>query len=95
MSGGYCNHFYYQLEDHANDYIEDDMEMYHLMKDLAKVHYDLEWWKSGDIDEEHYLKTLDDFKNKWFKQSREIRLREYIDEKIDRLKWEIERMIGE
>ena len=38
-----------------------------MINDLVKVLHDLEWWKSCDIDEDDYRKTLNEFKNKWLK----------------------------
>ena len=44
-----------------------------IVKDLAEVCHDLEWWQSCDIGEDDYRKTVEKFKEKWFKQDRKIK----------------------
>ena len=47
--------------------MEDD-ELNALLKDFVEVLHDLEWWKSSDIGEDSYRKTVTNFKNKWLRQ---------------------------
>ena len=90
MSGGSLNYIYHKLNN-AADYI-DDAEICDLLKDLAEVLHDYEWYDSGDYSRSTYEETLAAFKEKWFKSSREDRLKVYIkdylknlEEKIDEL----------
>lgn len=88
MSGGSFDYKYSELEDYYVGYMQ-DAEMNDLVKDLVKVLHDLEWWQSGDTREEDYRNTLNKFKNKWFKTSRNERLKGYIDKKIDKTRKEL------
>ena len=94
MSGGSYNYTCYTFQNEYEGYMYDD-EMNDLVKDLSKVLHDLEWWQSGDISEEGYRETLRDFKNKWFKQDRNTRLKDYIDKKITNVKKELYDLIGD
>ena len=71
-----------------------DKELDDLMKDIGKLTHDLEWWQSCDYDEEDYRKTVKEFKDKWFKQNREDRLKVLINESLEELKKELNQMIG-
>ncbi len=93
MSGGSFDYFYYQLDLHAYDF--KDLEIRNLMIDLAALHHDLDWFVSGGYSEERYQKSLAEFKKKWFQEPREIRLKEYIDEKFEKLNHDVKIMIGE
>lgn len=81
MSGGSYNYICYTLSNSCEGQMY-DIEMDDLIKDLCEVLHDLEWWQSGDISEEGYRSTLTQFKKKWFQDSREERLKKYIDEQI-------------
>ena len=72
----------------------EDEELNDLVKDLVNVLYELEWWTSGDTSEEKYRTTVKNFKNKWFKQNRDERLKSYIDDKIDKTKKELYNLLG-
>ena len=65
MSGGHFDYLFYRVED---TYIGNmnDIELNEMMKDLIKVLHDLEWYESGDIGEEDYIKTVKWFKGRWF-----------------------------
>ena len=67
MSGGSHNYIAYQIEQELGGMME-DKEMNELIEDIVKVAHDLEWWKSGDIEEHDYRKTVEKFKNKWFRE---------------------------
>ena len=94
MSGGSYNYIYSKLlsECEGNMY---DAEMDDMIRDLAEVLHDLEWWQSGDSSEKRYRVTLAKFKSKWFRIDRHVRLKRYIDEQIGIVKRQLYEMIGE
>lgn len=94
MSGGSHDYVCSKIEYELVGYMKDD-ELNDLMKDIVKLAHDLEWADSGDISDEDYFETVKEFKEKWFKQDRNDRLKEYVDEKIENLKKEIYRLLGE
>ena len=93
MSGGCYDYGYYQLENYIGH--TKDIEIDDLLKDLQELLHDLEWCDSGDIGEEDYFEKLTEFKNKWFKQSRNKRLKTYVNDEIIKLKNDLYKMIGE
>ena len=93
MSGGSHNYIYYKIEEELVGQMH-DMELNDLMKDIAKLAHDLEWFDSSDYGENDYKKSVEKFKNKWFGNSRNERLKEYIDESINKLKEQLYTMIG-
>lgn len=93
MSGGSYNYIYSQLSNECEGAMHDE-EMNDLIKDICEVLHDLEWWQSYDISEEDYRETVKKFKEKWFKRSRNERLKEYIDKKIDKTKDDLYKLIG-
>ncbi len=79
MSGGSLNYFYSTLEEHTNDF--DDKELNYLVRDLAKLFYDREWYLSGDTCEGDWNEARDRFKAKWFTaHGREERIEQYLAE---------------
>ena len=72
-----------------------DAEMNDMIRDLAEVLHDLEWWQSCDSSEDRYRRTLAKFKEKWFKADRCERLKGYIDEQIGIVRGRLYAMIGE
>ena len=93
MSGGSYDYKYCTLENYYVGAMYDD-EMNDMIKDLVEVLHDLEWWRSCDIGEEDYRKTLNEFKAKWFKQDRSDRLKKYIDDKLEKTKKEFYDLLG-
>lgn len=93
MSGGSYDYTYGRIEDYYVGSMK-DIELDDLMKDIVELTHDLEWADSGDISDEDYFETVTKFKNKWFKQSRNERLKKYIDEKTDKTKKELYNLIG-
>lgn len=69
MSGGSYSYMCYRIEDEYVGRMFDD-QLDEMMKDLCKVLYYLEWWRSSDFDEDSYRKTVTEFKKKWFKQTK-------------------------
>ena len=94
MSGGSYNYEYCRFKEQYENAMFDD-EMNDLVKDLANVLHDVEWWQSGDISETTYRAALREFKNKWFIQQRNNRLKGYIDEKLMKTKRDLYNLIGE
>lgn len=93
MSGGCMDYLCFKMQD-ACERIE-DKEIKDLMKDLAELMHDLEWWQDGDYSSSDYYETLDKFKAKWFGDRRNERLKEYLNNTLDEMKWEIDKLIGE
>lgn len=93
MSGGSFDYMYSRVE---QTYVGEmrDPEMDALMKDLVEVLHDLEWYVSADYSRKDYQETLDKFKAKWFKQSREERLRAIVKEECSKLERKLMCCIG-
>ena len=66
MSGGSFNYLYSMVEYTYVRHMEDE-ELDSLMADLCELLHDLEWYVSGDIDEEDYRESVREFKTKWLK----------------------------
>lgn len=94
MSGGSYDYMCYRIEEYYVGHMK-DMELNDLMKDIGELLHDLEWADSGDISDEDYFKTVTKFKNKWFVQNREGRLKNYIDTQLEEMKKEMYNLIGE
>lgn len=93
MSGGSHNYIYCRIEDDLVGQME-DRELNDLMKDIATLAHDLEWYHSADTSRDDYRESVRKFKDKWFKQRREERLKKYIEESIQEIKEELLNMIG-
>ena len=91
MSGGQMDYVCFKIEE-CIDYV-DDKEIKDLIQDLANLMHDLEWYLSGDYGKSDYEKTLFKFKDKWFGENRNKRLKGYITSTLDDMKWEIEKLI--
>lgn len=79
MSGGSLNYFYCDLEGHVGDF--EDKELDDLVRDLAKLFHDREWFLSSDTCEGSWIEARDNFKTKWFTpDSRSERVKKYLDE---------------
>ena len=79
MSGGSLNYFYSELEDHAGDF--DDRELDDLVKDMAQLFHDREWYLSSDTNEGSWRESRDAFKKKWFRDgARQERIEQYLAE---------------
>ena len=93
MSGGSHNYIYCRIEEDLVGQME-DRELDDLMKDIVTLAHDLEWYHSADTSHDDYRESVRKFKDKWFKQSREERLKKYIEESIKETKEELLNMIG-
>lgn len=84
MSGGSLDYFFSDLESHVGDF--KDRELDDLVKDLAKLFYEREWYTSGDTNEGTWVEARDAFKKKWFtKYSREERIESYLNDIKDEM----------
>ena len=93
MSGGSHGYVCYTIEEELYGKMHDP-ELNDLIKDIAKLAHDLEWWESADYGEGAYRETVRNFKQKWFNSSREERLKTYVDEALERQRSELYSMIG-
>lgn len=91
MSGGHFNYKFYELDVYEGHM--EDAELEELLKDFAELLHDLEWYKSGDYDDEEYRKTVQKFKAKWFKGDRAERLKRIVEEECAKLKESLMLMI--
>lgn len=94
MSGGSYAYIYCRLKEECDGRMY-DAEMDDMIRDLAEVLHDLEWWQSADSSEDEYRATLTKFKAKWFKDNREERLKGYIDNQIGIVRNQLYALIGE
>ena len=79
MSGGSLNYFYSELEYHVGDF--GDKELDELVKDLARLFHDREWFLSSDTGEGDWVEARDAFKAKWFTpHGRQERIEKYLDD---------------
>ena len=79
MSGGSLNYFCYQLEEHIGDF--GDKELDELVKDLARLFHDREWYLSADYGKGSWVEARDAFKAKWFTEhGRQERIEKYLAE---------------
>lgn len=69
MSGGSHNYMYSRVEEEYADRMFDS-QLNTMIKDLAGLLHDLEWWQSGDYSEETYRESVNKFKKKWIKQTK-------------------------
>ena len=93
MSGGSHNYVCYDIEEQLCGKMH-DLELDELMKDIAELAHDLEWWDSADHSEEVYRETVLKFKRKWFQSSREQRLKAYVDQTLEKQRAELYSLIG-
>ena len=79
MSGESLDYFYCELERHVGDF--NDRELDDLVKDLAQLFHDREWYLSGDYGESGWNKARDKFKRKWFGEGvRAERIENYLND---------------
>ena len=79
MSGGSLNYFYSDLKSHIGDF--GDRELDDLVKDLAELFHDREWYLSSDTCEGSWNEARDAFKKKWFTEAgRSGRIEKYLED---------------
>lgn len=93
MSGGSHDYIYLKIENELCGQME-DIELNDLVQDIADLAHDLEWYHSCDTCKDDYRKSVEKFKEKWFKSSREERLKSYIDEALDNMRNELYSLVG-
>ena len=69
MSGGSYDYMYSRVEEEYADRMFDS-QLNTMMKYLAGLLHELEWWQSGDYNEETYREAVKKFKKKWLKQTK-------------------------
>lgn len=85
MSGGSLDYFYMRLREHENDL--GDKELNELVKDLAELFHDREWYLSCDTSEGKWREARDAFKAKWFSENnRQERIERYLTELADEVR---------
>ena len=92
MSGGSMSYLCYDVEAQADRM--GDRELTELIKDVAGLLHDREWYISGDYGEDTWEESVRKFKQKWFDKPREERLRTLIEQMFDETKQECIAMIG-
>ena len=92
MSGGAMNYIYYQVKEQAE--CMGDRELIDLVNDVADLMHDREWFLSGDYGDDTWNESVRKFKEKWFKSSREERLKGMIETIFEEAKKECMQLIG-
>ena len=92
MSGGAFDYAYYHIDTYIGNF--EDPEIEELVEDVRGLMHDLEWYRSGDTSHGDYLESVDTFKQKWFKASRNVRLQRLVGEQCDDFKNKLQEMIG-
>jgi len=71
VSGGKLDYLYFKMEDAAGmiyqEYSPEEEQLSFLLKDLAKVLHDYDWWQSGDVNKKEFLRSYREFKKTWLK----------------------------
>lgn len=78
FSGGSYDYKFYTVDEYYNGKMY-DLELNDLINDLIPLLKSVEWWQSGDTNEEDYRKDIDAFKKKWFETPRRERLKKFSD----------------
>jgi len=73
----------------------EDIELSDLVYDVFCLIHSADWYKSGDNSEGTYRNDVEAFKQKWFKNKRSDRLKEYVDAAVEELRDKLMVMIGE
>lgn len=94
MSGGALDYISYEIDRYLVGKME-DRELNDLMVDISELAHELEWYYSGDTNKSDYVETVNKFKAKWFKGSRNERLKSYIDQAINETRNELYKLINE
>lgn len=78
MSGGSYDYLCFRVSETYEGEMK-DAELNEMIVDLCEVLHDLEWWQSGDYGEDTYRETVKKFKDKWFGQTDQERLKKVAD----------------
>ena len=93
MSGGSRNYICNKIDDYLCGQMYDE-ELNDLMKDICQLAHDVEWYDSADFGEEEYFASVRKFKKKWFLTERNVRLIDYVDNRLMEIKKELYNLIG-
>ena len=93
MSGGHCDYVFCKIDEYLVGNMEDE-ELDDLMRDVSRLAHDLEWYLSCDTSRESYMKSVQKFKEKWFRGNRNDRLKGYIDADLERTRHRLYGLIG-
>ena len=93
MSGGSHNYVYHHIDEELCGQMH-DAELNDLMKDIAQLAHDVEWYDSADYSYDKYKKSVDEFKAKWFNGNRTERLKGYVDKAVDDVRRKLYDMLG-
>ena len=74
MSGGHYNYLCYTIEDTYEGELESPV-LEEMLKDFCQLLKSLEWYKSGDTNEDDNHKDVDKFIEKWTKSDEPIYLK--------------------
>lgn len=94
FSGGSYDYLYHSIDEYYVGKMY-DLELDDMIKDLVDLLHDLEWWQSGDYEEEDYRKEVKKFKSKWFIQDRNERLKKYIDDSLKKQQEQLYNLVGD
>ena len=92
MSGGSHNYICYRIEEELCGQMH-DAELNDLMRDIAQLAHDVEWYDSCDYGDETYKECVDKFKAKWFKGDRTERLKGYVDKAVEDVRQELYKLL--
>lgn len=81
MSGGAYDYKFEELKDTYVGRMH-DIELDALMKDLIPLLKELEWWQSGDTNQNDYRSVVKKFKDKWLSIEPKDRINRLIDETL-------------
>lgn len=89
MSGGHFDYYDNYLYDIA-DKIDEDIEIKELVKDLANLLREYDYYVSADICKEDYIAEKRRFTDKWLNRKRSENLKEIINAQLEEFKEKIE-----
>ena len=78
MSGGHYNYLCYTIEDTYEGELESPV-LEEMLKDFCQLLKSLEWYKSGDTNENDYHEDVNKFIEKWTKSDEPIYLKAKAD----------------
>ncbi|MBR2555071.1 MAG: hypothetical protein IKE94_09450 [Aeriscardovia sp.] len=94
MSGGSRGYISFKIKEELCGRMYDP-ELNDLMEDIKELAHAVEWMDDGDSSRDTYFGKVRCFKQKWFEMSRQDRLKDYIDKKLEDTRQELYRMVGE
>lgn len=92
MSGGSMDYVCFRVAEQADKM--GDRELIELVKDVADLMHDREWYLSSDYGEGKWKESVSLFKRKWLGSSREERLKPMIEKILADTRTECLNLIG-